>query len=64
VIGVFEFGDVGQADDVLLVLRKHCDGGSQNLDGAFLGFAHNVGLWSWKSPNPSNSRGLTMADSP
>jgi hypothetical protein len=35
VIGVFEFGNVGQAYGVLLILRKHSDGGTQNLDGAF-----------------------------
>ena len=46
VVGVFEFGDVGQADDVLLVLRKHSDRGPLDFNGALFGFAHGVGARS------------------
>jgi hypothetical protein len=42
VFGVFEFGDVGQANAVLLVQRKDGNGGAANLDGGFFGFAHDL----------------------
>jgi hypothetical protein len=40
VIWVFVFGNVSQTDDVLLILRKHSDGSSQNFDSTFFCFAH------------------------
>lgn len=40
VVGVLEFGDIRQAEDVLPVLRKHRDGGPLDFDGAAWRFAH------------------------
>jgi hypothetical protein len=40
VIGVLEFGDVGQAKDVLLVLRKHDDGSALDFNRGLLALAH------------------------
>jgi hypothetical protein len=36
VTGVLEFGDIGQAEDVLLVLRKHDDGGALDFNRGLL----------------------------
>ena len=40
-VGVLKFGNVSQADDVLLVLRQHGDGCSLDFNSASLGFVHS-----------------------
>jgi hypothetical protein len=58
------FRHVGQGYEVVIAARNDGDGGSLNLDGAFLCFAHGAGLSGDMTPIPSNSRELTMANSP
>jgi len=40
-VGVLKFGNVSQADDVLLVLRQHGDGCPLDFNSASLGFVHS-----------------------
>ena len=58
------FRHVGQGYEIVIAARNDGDGGSLNLNGAFLGFAHRVGLLGGMTPNPSNSTGLNRANSP
>jgi len=61
VIWIFEFGDVGQAADALLVLRKDSDGGSLNFDGASGYFLYAHRLWGWSRANSIEFEGIQIS---
>ncbi len=44
VIGIFQFCNVGQAKEILLIVRENPDGCSLNFDSGAFGFAHVVGV--------------------
>lgn len=58
---VLEPSDVGEADEVLPILRNNRDGGSLNFNGDSFGFTHGIGLLVEMVPIPSNSMELEFA---
>ena len=62
--GVFVAGDVGKAEVVLPVFGKHGDGCALDRDAGAFGLTHDCGIGLEFVPNPSNSTGLIVANSP
>jgi len=62
VVGVLQFGNVSETEEVQALMRKYGDGGSLDLDGASFCVAHKLSIWM--TSQVTSSRDALFASKP